>query len=45
VPSFAVLETYRGMGPGELLGFVIGIASGAIVLGWLYEKSGAACWR
>ena len=42
VPSFAVLETYRGLGPGELLGFVIGIASGAIVLGWLYEKSGGS---
>jgi membrane protease YdiL (CAAX protease family) len=40
VPAFAVLETYRGLGPGALVGFVIGIACGSIVLGWLYEASG-----
>lgn len=41
-PLFAAIETYRGLGPGALVGFVIGITSGAIVLGWLYEESGGS---
>jgi membrane protease YdiL (CAAX protease family) len=40
VPAFFLIETYRGFGPGTLVGFVLGLASGGILLGWLYEKSG-----
>jgi len=40
LPTFALLESYRGFGAGSLVGFTIGIASGALVLGWLYERSG-----
>jgi membrane protease YdiL (CAAX protease family) len=39
-PLFLVLESYRGLGAPDVVGFVLGLASGAIVLGWLYERSG-----
>jgi len=39
VPSFFVLETYRGFGAGELVGFSVGILCGAVTFGWLYERS------
>jgi CAAX protease family protein len=48
-PLFAVMDGYRGFGAGTLVGFVIGLASGAIVLGWLYNRTGsvlaAAVWH
>jgi membrane protease YdiL (CAAX protease family) len=40
VPSFGVVETYRMMGLTIIPIFVIGLGSGAIVFGWLYERSG-----
>lgn len=42
VPSFGVIETYRMMGLAIVPIFVIGLGSGAIVLGWLYERSGGS---
>jgi membrane protease YdiL (CAAX protease family) len=40
-PLFAMLDGYRGFNPVTLAGFVIGLASGAIVLGWLYNRTGS----
>lgn len=42
VPSFSVIETYRMMGLAIIPIFVIGLGSGAIVFGWLYERSGGS---
>ena len=40
-PLFAILEGYRGFTPLTLIGFLIGLASGAVVLGWLYNRTGS----
>ena len=40
-PLFAILTTYRGFTPATLLGFGIGLACGAVVLGWLYNRTGS----
>jgi deazaflavin-dependent oxidoreductase (nitroreductase family) len=42
VPSFPVIETYRTMGLAIVPIFVFGLGSGAIVLGWLYDRSGGS---
>jgi deazaflavin-dependent oxidoreductase (nitroreductase family) len=42
VPSFPVIETYRMMGLAIVPIFAIGLGSGAIVFGWLYERSGGS---
>jgi deazaflavin-dependent oxidoreductase (nitroreductase family) len=42
VPSFPVIETYRMMGLSIIPIFVVGLGSGAIVFGWLYERSGGS---
>lgn len=42
VPSFPLIETYRQMGFGVIPIFVFGLGSGAIVLGWLYDRSGGS---
>lgn len=42
VPSFGVIETYRTMGLAIVPIFAIGLGSGAIVFGWLYERSGGS---
>jgi membrane protease YdiL (CAAX protease family) len=39
VPYFFILPTYRGLGPAHGIGFVFGLACGAIVLTWLYNRS------
>ena len=48
-PLFLIIENYRGFTPATLVGFVIGLASGAVVLGWLYNRTGsvlaAAVWH
>jgi membrane protease YdiL (CAAX protease family) len=38
-PLFAVLTNFRGFDTFTLVGFVIGLACGAIVLGWLYNRT------
>jgi membrane protease YdiL (CAAX protease family) len=40
-PLFAILSSYRGFTLGTMVGFVIGLASGAVVLGWLYNRTGS----
>ncbi|MEO8967082.1 MAG: CPBP family intramembrane glutamic endopeptidase [Solirubrobacteraceae bacterium] len=40
LPYFLLLSSYRGFGPFTLVGFSIGIASGSVVLTWLYYRSG-----
>jgi membrane protease YdiL (CAAX protease family) len=40
-PLFLIIESYRGFTPGTLVGFVIGLACGAVVLGWLYNRTGS----
>ncbi|HEY6056704.1 MAG TPA: nitroreductase/quinone reductase family protein [Candidatus Limnocylindrales bacterium] len=42
VPSFPVIESYRLMGLGVIPIFAFGLGSGAIVLGWLYDRSGGS---
>jgi uncharacterized protein len=48
-PLFLIIENYRGFTPATLVGFVIGLACGAVVLGWLYNRTGsvlaAAVWH
>jgi hypothetical protein len=36
-----IVDGYRDFTPATLVGFVIGLASGAIVLGWLYNRTGS----
>lgn len=40
-PLFAIVSSYRGFTAATLVGFVIGLASGAVVLGWLYNRTGS----
>ena len=42
LPAFFYLPNYAAMGIGILPGFFIGILSGAIVLTWLYNRSGGS---
>lgn len=42
VPSFPIIEGYRAMGVSIVPIFVFGLGSGAIVLGWLYDRSGGS---
>ena len=50
LPYFFVVATYRSFGPQEVAGFVLGLTLGAVVLTWLYNRSGGsilivACWH
>jgi membrane protease YdiL (CAAX protease family) len=40
VPLFFVLESYQDFNAITLVGFLIGLAAGALVLGWAYERTG-----
>jgi uncharacterized protein len=39
LPTFWIDSGLRGFPPLVLPGFVLGMATGAVVLGWLYERS------
>jgi membrane protease YdiL (CAAX protease family) len=41
-PMFFVLDTYRALGPAMLPGFFLGLAAGAVLLTWLYNRSGGS---
>ena len=40
-PLFAIVSNFRSFDAVTLVGFFIGLLSGAIVLGWLYNKTGS----
>jgi uncharacterized protein len=42
LPQFFVIATYRDFKPVEYVGMVLGLACGAIVLTWLYNRSGGS---
>lgn len=42
LPLFFLLQNYRDLGPVGVPGFVIGLASGSLVLAWLYESAGSS---
>lgn len=42
LPQFAVIGTYRDFGPVEYAGMFFGLTCGAIVLTWLYNRSGGS---
>lgn len=42
LPMFLVLSSFRSFGPVTLVGWCIGLLSGAVVLAWLYNRSGGS---
>jgi membrane protease YdiL (CAAX protease family) len=44
LPTFWLDTGLRGFSPAMVPGFLLGMAAGAVVLGWLYERTGEACW-
>jgi membrane protease YdiL (CAAX protease family) len=42
IPLFLLLASYKGFNPFTLVGFAIGLGAGAIVLGWIYQRTGAS---
>ena len=42
LPQFAVIATYRDFGPAGDVGMFLGLTCGAIVLTWLYNRSGGS---
>ena len=49
-PLFFLVANFEGFSAGTLVGFVLGIAAGALVLSYVYDRTGssilaAACWH
>jgi uncharacterized protein len=42
VPQFFVIATYRDFAPVQYIGFSLGLFCGAVVLTWLYNRSGGS---
>jgi membrane protease YdiL (CAAX protease family) len=42
VPMFLVVDTYRSFSPAMLVGWIIALFCGAVVLSWLYNRSGGS---
>jgi Type II CAAX prenyl endopeptidase Rce1-like len=40
LPQFAIIATYRDFGPAGYVGMFLGLTCGAMVLTWLYNRSG-----
>ena len=41
-PLFFILKTYRGLGVAAVPGFFLGLFCGALILTWLYNRSGGS---
>jgi membrane protease YdiL (CAAX protease family) len=42
LPQFFVIATYRDFGPVQYVGMFLGLTCGAVVLTWLYNRSGSS---
>jgi membrane protease YdiL (CAAX protease family) len=42
LPQFWVITTYRDFAPAQYVGMFLGLACGAVVLTWLYNRSGGS---
>jgi membrane protease YdiL (CAAX protease family) len=42
LPQFLVIATYRDFAPVQYVGMFVGLACGAVVLTWLYNRSGGS---
>jgi membrane protease YdiL (CAAX protease family) len=42
LPQFLVIATYRDFAPFQYVGMFLGLACGAVVLTWLYNRSGGS---
>jgi CAAX protease family protein len=42
LPQFFVIATYRDSSPVQYVGMFLGLACGAVVLTWLYNRSGGS---
>jgi uncharacterized protein len=42
LPQFLVIATYRDFGPVQYVGMFMGLACGAVMLTWLYNRSGGS---
>jgi uncharacterized protein len=42
LPQFPLIATYRDFAPVQYVGFFFGLACGAVVLTWLYNRSGGS---
>jgi membrane protease YdiL (CAAX protease family) len=42
LPQFFVIATYRDFAPVQYVGMLLGLTSGAVVLTWLYNRSGGS---
>ncbi|MEP6797764.1 MAG: type II CAAX endopeptidase family protein [Lapillicoccus sp.] len=42
LPMFWLVDTFRSMGPVMVAGWVLGLGCGAVVLTWLYNRSGGS---
>jgi membrane protease YdiL (CAAX protease family) len=42
LPQFFVIATYRDFGPVQYVGMFLGLTCGAVVLTWLYNRSGGS---
>lgn len=42
IPQFFIIESYREFGPTEYVGMLLELTCGAVILTWLYNRSGGS---